>query len=257
MRDVLVDEKATKVIEPAPVVPPDLFRAPALLDEHRRLLVVRFDRPHRTLSSAVKNGGLRSASAVAWRQVGNTELDAHTDPEALLAASLAEAGLEEAIGLLTARDLSTFEEVVRSDGGMAARCVATVGLGNALAIGDPPGPLRPVGTINLLCQLAAPLMDAALVEACAIAAEAKTAAMIEADVPSRRTGRRATGTGTDCIVVAAPDEPVGERYVGKHTPVGALLGAAVHEATTRGIARWLEGLRLPVEHGERRRRRPI
>ncbi|WNG37162.1 adenosylcobinamide amidohydrolase [Archangium violaceum] len=204
-----------------------------------RLLVVRFERPHAVLSWAVINGGRRRARAVVWRQVRDDELVPGVDPVALLAASLGESS-EETVGLLTSRDVSTFDDVRLASGALSARCVATVGLGNALAAGDEPGPLRSVGTINLLCQLSRPLSEGALVEAVALAAEARTAALMEARVPSRRSLRAATGTGTDCIVVAAPEGPGGETYVGKHTRLGSLLGGAVREATARGVRRWLD-----------------
>ena len=218
--------------------PADLF-APPELRPHARLLVVPFARPHAVLSWASAGGGRTRARAVVWRQVTDAELPPEVDPEALLRASLTEGGLDSAVGLLTARDLATFEEVALRDEAAQVRCVATVGLGNALAAGDSPGPLR-VGTINLLVQLATPLSEPALVETIALAAEARTAAVLEVRVPSRRSLRAATGTGTDCIVVAAPEAPGGARYAGKHTALGALVGAAVREATARGVRRWLE-----------------
>jgi adenosylcobinamide amidohydrolase len=216
-----------------------LLDGEARLEANARLLVVRFARPHATLSWAVCNGGRRTARAVAWRRVDDAELAPNVDPEALLARALDEAGLDGAVGLLTARDLTRFEASTCSDGTRAARCVATVGLGNALAAGDPPRRLARVGTINLLVQVSRPLDEGALVEAVALAAEARTAALLEARVPSRASGRAATGTGTDCIVVAAPEARDGERWVGKHTPLGALVGASVREAVARGVAAWL------------------
>ena len=127
---------------------------------------------------------------------------------------------------------------------MAARAVATVGLGNALAAGDPPGPLGPggaLGTINVLVQLSHALDEAALAEALALATEARTAAVLDGRVPSRRAadGALATGTGTDCIVVAAPEAGEPLRWVGKHTLAGSLLGGAVREAVSRGVRRWI------------------
>jgi adenosylcobinamide amidohydrolase len=219
--------------------------APLLLDARGRVLVVRFERDHDVLSWAVANGGRTRAPAVVWRQVGEEELSPGVDPAALARRSLGALGLPRAVALLTARDLERFVDVTRSDGELAARCVATVGLGNALAAGDPPGPPRPVGvgTINLLCRVSQPLSEEALIEACALAAEARTAALCDARVPSRVSGRPATGTGTDCIVVAAPTEGARERYVGKHTRLGALVGRAVRDAVERGVADWLAELR--------------
>ncbi|HZS41348.1 MAG TPA: adenosylcobinamide amidohydrolase [Polyangia bacterium] len=224
-----------------------LETARSTVERAGRLLVVRFARPHATLSWAPIGGGRARASAVVWRHVDDRELGRDADPEALLRASLAGAGLDGAIGLLTARDLDAYEDVTLSGGALAVRCVATVGLGNALAAGDPPGPLlRAVGTINVVVQTSCALAEPALVEVCALAAEARTAALLERRVPSRRSGRPSTGTGTDCIVIAAPDEKSGERWAGKHTALGALVGAAVRAATERGVDRWL------AEFGARR-----
>jgi adenosylcobinamide amidohydrolase len=209
------------------------------LVRERNLLVARFSLPQQALSWAPVGGGRCRTHAVVWRQTTNAELGPDTDAVALLSASLAQAGLDGAVGMLTAHDLSVFDDVTRREGATWARCVVTVGLSNALAVGDPPGPLT-VGTINLLCSVSQPLTEAALVEACALAAEARTAALLARAFPSRRSGRPSTGTGTDCIVVTAPDGVPAERYVGKHTLLGSLIGGAVHEACARGVARWLD-----------------
>ncbi len=123
--------------------------------------------------------------------------------------------------------------------GTTARCVATVGLGNALRAGDPAGIAGRIGTINLLVHVDVPLTAVGLLEACAIATEAKTAAVHEAGIVSRRSGRPATGTGTDCTVVTCATVGVPLAYAGKHTRVGALVGAAVEKAIASGVERWL------------------
>jgi adenosylcobinamide amidohydrolase len=210
---------------------------PSLLDDGR-LLVVKFPSMHRTLSWALCGGGLGLTRAVVWRYVELSELDPSVDAKALLQKSLHDHGLEGAVGLLTARDLATFDCVTRQRDGLGARAIATVGLGNALAAGDPPGPMA-VGTINVLVQLSHPLDESGLAEALGLASEARTAAVMEANVPSRRSNTPATGTGTDCIVIAAPEEgePVG--WCGKHTLAGSLIGGAVREAVARGTRRWI------------------
>jgi adenosylcobinamide amidohydrolase len=216
---------------------------PSLLDDGK-LLVVRFPRMHRTLSWAVCGGGLGLTRAVVWRYTELRELGPAVDPAQLLEASLARHGLERAVGMMTARALGTFDCVTKQEDGMTARAVATVGLGNALAVGDSPGPLEAtarVGTINVLLQLSHALDEAALAEALGVATEARTAAVLDGRVPSRRasSGSLATGTGTDCIVVAAPEIGEAVRWVGKHTLAGALMGAAVREAVGRGVRRWI------------------
>jgi len=210
---------------------------PSLVDDGR-LLVVRFAAVHRTLSWAVCGGGLGLTRAVVWRHVAPGELSPTADPETLLGASLKAHGLERAVGMMTARTLGTFDCVTKQADGVTARAVATVGLGNALAVGDPPGPLR-TGTINLLAELSHALDEGGLAEALGVATEARTAAVLDGRVPSRRSNELASGTGTDCIVVAAPEAGDPLRWVGKHTIAGSLLGAAVREAVGRGVRRWI------------------
>jgi adenosylcobinamide amidohydrolase len=216
-----------------------------------RVLVVRFDAPHAVLSWAIVNGGRRSATEVAWHEVRDEELRPPVDPARLLRERLASAGVPEAVGLLTSRALARHVVTERSASGVAARCVATVGLGNALRAGDPPGAAARIGTINLLCQLSTPLSEEALAEALSIAAEARTLAVLEASVASRRSGRPATGTGTDCIVVAAPERGGGAklRYAGKHTALGHVVGATVHDAVARGAAEWMAERRAASRGG--------
>jgi adenosylcobinamide amidohydrolase len=212
-----------------------------------RFLVARLPGAHDVLSWAVVGGGRRQAETVAWHQVFNRELSRDTNPRALLRERLRGAGIPDAVGLLTSASLEAYTDVARARDGVSARCVATVGLGNALRAGDPPGvgstiaAAAKVGTINLLVRVSAPLAEEALAETLALAAEARTLAVLEAGVRSLRSGLPATGTGTDCVVVAAPlAEPGGEplAYAGKHTAVGHLVGAVVEEAVRTGIEAW-------------------
>ncbi len=207
------------------------------VEDRPRLVLVRFAAPHRLLSWAIAGGGLARAREVAFVQVDDAELAPPADPREVLGRRLALAGAPGAVGLLTSRDVSTRVVVEGRHRDLSALCVATVGLGNALRAGDPPGPGQP-GTVNLLCRVGAPLSDEALVESLAIAVEARTAAVLEAGVRSVATGGAATGTGTDCAVLAAPEGSPARTYAGKHTEIGHLVGAVVLEATRRGVAAW-------------------
>lgn len=239
------------------------------VDYHReaRLLCARLGPRHRVLSHAVLRPGLVEAERVAWCQVRDDELAPPVDPARHLHDRLASAGIVDAVGLLTGADLGEFVDVRRAVAGLVVRVVATVGLDNARRAGDhwdvpppvtgadrmPPGsgaadqpPPRP-GTINVLACASLPLSDGALIEMLAIAVEARAMAVLEGDVVSRRSGRPATGTGTDCTVVAAPCGTPVHQYAGKHTALGHLVGAAVAEAVGRGVDRWLE--RHPSRRG--------
>jgi len=187
-------------------------------------------------------GGLVDAEHVAWLEVRDRELRPPVDATELLCERLRERRLENAIGLLTSRNVSTYRDVTRGSGGIRARCIATVGLGNALRAGDPPGVSGRIGTINLLLHVDVPLSDVALLEASAIVTEAKAAAMLEAGIASRRSNRPATGTGTDCTVVTCklPEaRKQGASYAGKHTQIGSVIGEAALQAIHDGIAAWL------------------
>src|SRR5439155_25371111 len=110
------------------------------LIQEGRWLVARFARPHHVLSWAIVGGGRRTTVTVAWYQVRESELRPPVDAREFLHRRLAEAEIPDAVGLLTSRDLGTHVAVERRRDSLAARCVATVGLGNALRVGDPPGP---------------------------------------------------------------------------------------------------------------------
>jgi adenosylcobinamide kinase/adenosylcobinamide-phosphate guanylyltransferase len=122
-------------------------------------------------------------------------------------------------------------------GPFTSECFATVGLSNALAVGDPATYEENLGTINLILVINRPLTAAALVEAAAIATEAKVRALYTAGVKSTVSEALATGTGTDCVAIACPSEEPAYRYCGKHTQLGTLLGQVAYEAITEGLQR--------------------
>jgi len=75
---------------------------------------------------------VREACAVVWLEVRNSDLVPGVDPAHLLSEAMRGLTLVDAVGLLTSRTLATYEDVTFAEDGVAARCVATVGLGNAL-----------------------------------------------------------------------------------------------------------------------------
>ena len=74
---------------------------------------------------------------------------------------------------MTSRDLRPYVDLERTYREVSCRCIATVGLGNALRAGDPPGPDGRIGTINVLCRVSVGLTDEGLLEAIALASEAR------------------------------------------------------------------------------------
>ncbi len=209
------------------------------LSPDERFLTVLFDRPQRTFGWALVGGGFGVHAGVVWHYVQRAELPHEVDATALLRERL---GREDVVGLLTARKLGPYGDAAARSGDVRARAIVTVGLGNALRAGDPVSPPQPVGTINVLCHVSEPLAELALIEALALACEARTTALLTLNHPSVVSGEPASGTGTDCIVIACPP---GSQvpYAGKHTHVGAALGAAVLRATDQAARRWLDDQR--------------
>lgn len=214
------------------------------LERSARWVVARLPGPHRVLSWAVLRGGMCLADVVAWHQVDNAELPVGVDPAALLQERLDAAQIPRAVAMLTSRDLRFVHSAQAEQDGVRATAVVTAGFSNALAVGDPPGPhTRKLGTINVLGVVSRPLSLKASLEAMSIVAEARTSAVLEVGVPSVASERFATGTGTDCIVLAAPEgvSLPEEAYAGKHTPLGSALGEAVRSATLEAAHTWLGG----------------
>lgn len=198
-------------------------------------MTVRFPEQYRCWSWAVVNGGAVCASEVAWLFLEPDEIATVEDVPAWFRARLEAQGLEKAVGLLTSRRRHQYME---SGEGTECHVITTVGLSNALTAGDPVSPPAP-GTINTLCAIRANLTAEAALEAMALASEARTAAMMEAAVPSVVSGRIASGTGTDCFVIAHSTHGPAVPYCGKHTALGHRIGFHVRHAVSRGIEQWL------------------
>jgi len=199
-------------------------------------LIVEFSEPYHTLSWAILNGGKAQTSEVVWHQVRDKDLGEDVNPYLFIKDRFSQ--YDNAVGLLTSANIKDYVDVCKSLDDYSARCIATVGLSNALRTGDPPGTVKSVGTINILVQLSMPLSEQAFIEAMSIATEARTLAILESRTPSIQTSLPATGTGTDCIVIAAPVSQTVNHYAGKHTAIGSLIGSVVYEAIYSGAQIW-------------------
>ena len=181
--------------------------------------------------------GYQTVRRVAWLQVRNEDLPAGVDAAQLIAARVAHAGIDDAVLFVTSRDIRRHHLVRAAADTERATCVTTVGLSNGERVGMRlHEPLPVAGTVNTLVKLSRPLSDAAYIEAISIVSEARTAAVIDAGV--RRKGIVVTGTGTDCIAVAAPLTGEPAQFAGKHTALGEAIGDAVYRATADAIREW-------------------
>lgn len=190
----------------------------------------------RVLSWAVNRPGLVRAKEILWREVRNADLPRDLDVYEWLGDVLRDRGALDAVCFLTSRDVRAVTQATKTVGQVTAQAVATVGLSNAERIGtrferDPAA----WGTINIAVRLNVGLTETAMLEAVSIATQARTAAVMEIGL-QLPTGI-ATGTGTDCIAVAAPDGD--QQYAGLHTDIGVALGGAVYEAVAQGAQEWM------------------
>ena len=197
--------------------------------------------PRRVLSFAPHRSGFVTARHVVWREVRDADLTPDLDVTQWFAGDLARQGHAGAVGLLTSRDVSRFVRTQVEVEGQRVACLATVGLGNAEAVGsrravNGVGWSTDYGTINILVQMAAGLTEAAQIEALTIAAQARTAAVMSCGL-HLPDGRQATGTGTDCIAIAADPGPL--PFAGLHTALGEAVGRAVGDAVAMGAAEWV------------------
>lgn len=206
----------------------------------RPWLTLDLGSPHRVLSWSLIRPGFVTADTLLWREVRNADLPKDFDVADWLHKELAERGTPDAVTMLTSRDLEAYEVADTCVESVTARCVATVGLSNAEHIGTRLERSEAAwGTINIAVQIDQPLSDAALIELISIVAQARTAAVLA--VAHQLPTGLATGTGTDCIAVAAPagDAP----YAGMHTPVGEAVGHAAYQAVYAGACVWMDRVR--------------
>lgn len=211
---------------------------------HERCVQLRAEGPHASVSHAPFGGALRAARTIAIHETRNDELTLEVDAIALLASRMAAID-PGGVGMWTSRRVASAIVVAAASDGSAheasVRAVAlvTAGLSNAVRVGDTPGPLSGWGTINIACHVSAALSPTALIEALGVAVEARTTAVLEARVRSRRSDSIASGTGTDCVAIMAPEGSARlSVYAGKHTAIGHVVGDAVLRACASAIAQW-------------------
>ncbi|WP_306151991.1 adenosylcobinamide amidohydrolase [Roseovarius sp. MMSF_3281] len=193
-------------------------------------------REMQVLSWAVHRPGLVKARRILWREVRNADLPPDLDVEAWLERQLAQRGAEDAVTFLTSRDIRQVTQATVASGATEAQAVATVGLSNAERVGhrlDRSG--QDWGTINVALRLNRSLTQPALLEAMSVAVQARTAAVMDVDMPL--APGRATGTGTDCVAIAAFEG--GVKYAGLHTEIGEATGRAVYTAVFEGARQWM------------------
>lgn len=208
-------------------------------DAKYKSLVVRFKRPQDLISTF--EGNLSSVSAV-----GNTFVP--------MPASLGHMayGVKQVRGaisnnlgfssdefatLMTGADMSNLAVKTETFEDIKVAALVTAGVkGNAMRMSKDSGVYYKTGTINIILLTNRKLAPNAMERAIVTTTEAKSAALSDMDIRSSYNPLdfRATGTGTDNVLVVQGEGPV-ERYAGGHTKIGELIAKAVHAGVTEAI----------------------
>jgi adenosylcobinamide amidohydrolase len=204
-------------------------------------LVVKFRRPTHVVSWAPLNGGMRTHASHIINHCVADDFNC-VDPQKTLRQVASRIGIKGTfVGMMTAADVSRYSMARGVHQDLRAYAIATAGCGNVATVGETgayaEGESQPIppGTINLIVAVNYGFTHEAMLEAIAIATEAKVRVMYEFGLTSRTTGQPATGTGTDCVAVASGHD---RRYLycGKHTKWGELIGRPCPESI-RGALR--------------------
>jgi adenosylcobinamide hydrolase len=193
------------------------------------------------LSWAVLNGGFCHARHVINHHVDGKDALFCAQPGPWLERAASGLGLQgKIVGMATAVAMRHMVEVAMTSGGARVTCLTTVGCGNALSVGDPASvtieeSASTLHTINMILTVEPGLSDAAMVEAVQIATEGRVRALYESGIKSCRSDLPATGTGTDCVAIVSLGNGV-ERYCGKHSKLGELIGGAAYVSVAKGLA---------------------
>jgi adenosylcobinamide hydrolase len=228
-----------------------------------RFLIAELLKPHRVLSTSMRNGGQTETLRYLVNHQsceGSDHRERHTHitgigTENYHDAACGEMGLDGNLAAVmgTAANMNYAAIAQHRDGAMLVTAVVTAGVqGNAACAGDPASWRETEtgwekvptigGTINTILLINHSLTEGALARAVVTMTEAKTAALHELAVSSLYSKNLATGTGTDQFCVGAPlDAGKPLTSTSPHAKLGELIGLAVKEATLEAL-RWQNGL---------------
>lgn len=194
-------------------------------------LAWRFPTPRRCASTAAVGGGLTLSSWVVNAQVSRGyrrgDLDVHG---AEIADRLTLSG--SGVVMLTAVDVSG-RQVAESDG---AQVTATVGVSDPVWAADPgvdiaavhAGAAATFGTVNVVVLLPEAIEPAGLLNLIATVTEAKCQAFADFAIPG-------TGTPSDAVTIACPDEGDAHRFGGPRSLWGSRAACATYDAISAGL----------------------
>ncbi len=213
------------------------------LEKDEDAVHLEFQKEQAVLSSAVLCGGVVTAYHILNKRVRPKECHCEAPEHFLKQYARDRKWQGVCVGMMTAASMDSFRMKKESVDGVDVIVLLTAGLSNARRSGDraeyrkilPSSSNLPCGTINIIALTSISLTPAAMVEACMMVTEAKTAALQDAGILSPVSGKIATGTGTDATAIVSSMGNEKIRYCGKHVLLGEILGRLTYEALLDSI----------------------
>ncbi|QGQ46094.1 adenosylcobinamide amidohydrolase [Metabacillus sediminilitoris] len=246
-----VYEVALKTYE-HPIIPkPQITVIPNQVDEdHARLeydlnqtdhyIHLQFSHPLRTISNGVLGEGIQWSTNFCNFHVQNNYNC--SNPRIDIISWLKQANICEhsTIGMMTAVNLKDVSIVEKEYEGIKILTVITAGVGNAVDITAKKSVDTgiQIGTVNIMVFIDAHLTDGALVNAVQSVTEAKTKAFVDLHIKDPVTQTIATGTSTDCTLVASTQKGEPTPYTGSGTVIGKGIGLSVYQALVDAIGKY-------------------
>jgi adenosylcobinamide amidohydrolase len=139
--------------------------------------------------------------------------------------------------LMTGADMDNLAVITKNYKDLSVTALVTAGVkGNAMRMSKDTGRYFGHGTINIIVMCNRKLSPNARARSIITVTEAKSSALLDMDIRSAYTpwSHRATGTGTDNIIVVQGEGPK-VVLAGGHSKIAELIARAVHEGVTLAI----------------------
>lgn len=210
-------------------------------------LLVDFERPMQTISSALWGGGFHDQArrVINWK----VPLDYACDnPVELMGRQLEEWGYgsEQSIGLQTAAYLHRASILEEAGDCFHILCCTTAGISNAARAGRPRKTYAAYtcGTINTVILVDGRMSPAGMVNAAITATEAKAVALQDLGVCDEN-GEIASGTTTDSVVLSVTQQGFDEvhLFAGTATTIGHAISRLVYQSIKEATREQIRDLR--------------
>jgi adenosylcobinamide amidohydrolase len=170
------------------------------------------------------------------------------DPDALISESGKKVGVKgDFVGMVTAACVKNFALASKREDDVGVSVIATAADddGNTCDHAESAGEeinaqVVEKGTINIIVVIDGNPTESCLVSSIITATEAKTAAMLELDIRSRYSGKVATGTITDAVVVSQTSRGEPIWFGGPASKLGQLVGSCTRQAVREAIMKGRE-----------------